>query len=292
MKIHVFGDTGGHAKQLMKALTTVGVDLENFIIPQGTTILHLGDLIHKGPGSEYLISLVHLLMERNPGQWIQLLGNHEYQHVGGPAFWRCNCSPEMVMILRHWVEKGTAVAAFGADNLVAEKLSLSARDDWEPKNSSWVFTHAGVTRNFWRNNKSFKLASAFAEHVNSLPVGKITEPGKLLYGGVSNFNAGPVWAIASEEVYDSWTKTGDVYPPFNQAVGHTTAYSWPHKNWYGGKNATALKLFKENSKLNPEKRMVITKIGEQSLLLSLDPGFSTNADIVEQPHLTFTQWNI
>ena len=290
MKLHVFGDTGGHAKQLLNGLKTVGVDLENFIIPKDIKILHLGDLIHKGPSSEYLVALVHLLMEKNPGQWIQLLGNHEYQHIGGPAFWNCQCTPEMVMMLRDWVERGTAVTAYGSDDLVPEKLSLSARDTWEPKNSSWVFTHAGVTRNFWRAQKSIKLASAFAERVNSLTVKQVTQPGKLLFGGPSNYNAGPVWAIGADEVFDSWMKTGDVMPPFNQSIGHTTPYSWAHRNWYAGGKTTAFKMFKENSKVNPEKRMVITKLGEESLLLSLDPGFSLKADILEQPHLSFTQW--
>lgn len=293
MKLHVFGDTGGHSKQLIAGLESIGVDLKRFLIPKDTRILHLGDLIHKGPGSEYLVALVNILMAKNPGQWVQLLGNHEYQHLGGPSFWRCDCTPEMVMIMRDWVEKGTAKTAYGSDNITpAEKLSLSARDTWEPSNSSWLFTHAGVTYNFWKKHHSIKSASDLADKINSLNAKQVNNAGSILFGGPANFNAGPVWAIGVDEVYNSWnTEKPNIEPPFNQVVGHTTPYSWNRKNWFAGGYGNHFKDFKQNSKTNPDKRVVLTKMGEKSMMFSIDPGFSTHADILEQPHLSFTQWS-
>ncbi len=286
MRLHVFGDTGGHATQLLNGLKTAGVDLNTLKIAPNTRILHVGDLIHKGADSEYIVSLVHAIMEKNPGQWIQLLGNHEFQHVGGPQFWNCDCSGEQVALLQHWYKTGLAKVAYGSDHLIADKLDLSARSLYEPNNSSWLFTHAGLTQVWWDRIDQPETAEQAAEKINKLTLRQKTVPGSLLFGGPSNKSAGPVWAVSTTEVFSSWENDHNLMP-FNQVYGHTTPFAWMSKSWYDRYNKT-IKQFQKQTKLNPNNRTVITKLTGDMLMVGVDPGFSNRADIKEQPHLGFT----
>lgn len=286
MRLHVFGDTGGHATQLLNGLKTAGVDLKTLKIAPQTRILHVGDLIHKGPDSEYIVSLVHTLMERNPGQWIQLLGNHEFQHIGGPQFWDCDCSAEQVALLNYWYETGLAKVAYGSDSLIADKLDLSAHTGYEPNNSSWLFTHAGLTQVLWEKIGQPETAENAAQAINNLTLRQKTIPGSLLFGGSSNKAAGPVWAVSTTEVFSSWEDSHTLMP-FNQVYGHTTPFAWMGKNWYN-RYDKIVKQFQKQTKLNPDNRTVITKLIGEMLMVGVDPGFSGRADIKEQPHLGFT----
>jgi hypothetical protein len=69
------GDVQGHADALEAALAAAGVDLSGGTIPGDVPIVQVGDLVHRGPDCDTVISLVDRFI-RLPN-WVQLIGNHE-----------------------------------------------------------------------------------------------------------------------------------------------------------------------------------------------------------------------
>lgn len=286
MKYYIFGDSGGHKVPLQRSLTDLGADLDTFTLPDDITIIHLGDLIHKGPHSSLLLQMVDGFIQNNPGQWVQLLGNHEFQHLNGPSFWRCNCTEEDKRILQKWWETGEAKVSFGLDNITPPNLEISARPKLVTPSETWLFTHAGLSFDWWEIAGFESSAVDISQKLNSLSVKQVTTPGELLYGPSSKYAydpPGPVWAIGNTEVFLSWQKSREK-PTFNQVYGHTTSYAWSRKTWWGG--GLNLKDFKAASKLNPETRAVLTDLGDNILMVGIDPGYSNYADQKKQPYLT------
>lgn len=282
MKYVVFGDTGGHAKQLFASLKQLGVDLDNFVIPENLTIIHLGDLIHKGPSSKLLLNVIDKLIINNPGRWKQILGNHEFNHIpGAPIFWRCDCDNEDVAILRKWSDERLARATFGLDNVIPPNLEVSAKPSFVAANSSWLFSHGGLTFYWWEAIGSPLSAVETSKLLNELSVQEITLPGAML--GMPQFKAGPVWAIGNDEVWNSW-KFNQKVPPFSQVHGHTTSYMWEQKAWWD-KRKTFMP-FRNASKVNPETRAVITNLGDNNLMVGIDPGYNVKATTAQQPYIT------
>ena len=282
MRNYVFGDTGGHAVQLFKSLAQIGVDVDSGVIPDDVRIIHLGDLIHKGPDSSDILAVVNLLVRRNPTRWVQLLGNHEFQHIeGSPVFWKCDCSFAEVDIICTWFEMGLAAASFAVPVLKNLKLEVSAKPKIGIPESGVLFTHAGLTWDWWNALGKPVNPVEVSMHLNSLPVDLITAPGQLL--GVHGGRPGPVWAIGNSEVFESWNKQDDVMP-FMQVHGHTSSYRWGKGDWW--RKDKGFSDFRNASKLNPEIRSVITRISG-SLLIGVDPGYSVHADTVSQPYLFF-----
>lgn len=283
MKYFIFGDTGGHYLQLRRSLENLGFDVDNHLIPEGMSVIHLGDLIHKGPHSELLIEFVDNFITKNPGRWIQILGNHEFQHVGGPWFWKCDCSTLTKFTLKKWWDDKQAFAAYSLDNVIPPNLEVSANPRLLTPLTSWFFSHGGLTYQFW-NTCGKKNAKDTAAVINQMPVKQITYPGELLFGpGSTGPKVGCVWAIGNTEVYNSW-ENSKTTPPFNQVYGHTTSYVWNRKTWWGG--GFAIKNFKANSKLNPNTRAVITNLGENTLMVGIDPGYSEYASQKVQSYIT------
>lgn len=292
MKNYIFGDTGGHAKQLFASLEKIGVNLKDYSIPDGVRIIHCGDLIHKGPSSRLLLDTANRLIRKNKGQWIQLLGNHEFQHIeGSPYFWRCDCNMQDVATINDLFDEGLATASFGINELVDVKLEVSARPKMVIPNKGVLFTHAGLTNTWLNFVKSLNGASGNLAEVNltstevssilnGLDVDVITAAGQML--GYINPNVGPVWAIGNDEVFNDWEASGEVMP-FMQVHGHTTSYSWSYGSWY--RKDAAFKKFKGVTKLNPQTRAVITELAG-NILVGIDPGFSAKADLQAQPYLT------
>lgn len=278
-KYFVFGDTGGHLAPLQKALTSLGVDVINFTIPENVTIIHTGDLIHKGPASSKILQLVDNLMVNNPGQWVQILGNHEYQHLGGPQFWNCSCSVEDKAILRKWVESGQATPAFA---LTTDQHLILDNEPYSDSSNQWLFTHGGVTQSFFERLGT-STAEETAEVINLLLVKYVTWPGELLYGKPHPL-VGCVWAIGATEVYPSWnTRTEPL--KFNQIYGHTTSFLWKETKWRYG----IPKEFKTNSVLAHKNRAVITKLPNQNLMVGIDPGYENYATQKSQSYITLGQ---
>lgn len=283
MRYAIFGDTGGHAKQLFASLRSLGVNLDDFSIPEDLTIIHLGDLIHKGPSSSHLLEVVDALI-RNPAnqnRWVQILGNHEFQHIhGAPYFWKCDCENGDLLILNKWFREGLATATFGLDNIAKPDLEISARKTMSPSTSSFLFSHAGLSYHWWKKIGRPLTAIEASEKLNSLSVKEITLPGQML--GLVGYQPGPVWAIGNSEVFNSWVDS-DETSPFSQVHGHTTSFRWNQGVWWD--KSKNFKRFREASKVNTETRAVLTNMAG-NLLIGIDPGYNKTADTAKQPYVS------
>lgn len=281
MKNYVFGDTGGHAVQLLSSLEAIGVDLENFIIPDDVRIIHLGDLIHKGPMSKELVEIVNMLIVNNPNRWVQILGNHEFQHIeGSPYFWKCDCSFKEVDVINEWFETGKAAASFGLDTHKIESLEVSAKPKLVLPETGILFTHAGLTNQWWNALERPVSPVEASRLINMLPSDIVTTAGEML--GVRGY-AGPVWAVGNTEVFNSWVSS-EADMPFLQFHGHTTSYVWRMGKWW--RNDAGFKEFRQATKLNPESRAVITSVAN-NFMIGIDPGYAKTADTKMQPFVAF-----
>lgn len=275
----IFGDTGGHASQLLASLLELGWDSYTLALPEDLIVVHLGDLVHKGPATDDLVRIVDSIMRRNPHNWVQLLGNHEAQHVpGAPSFWRCACSEQTKEILHDWRATRRAQVAFS----LAPRGQFSEYADVAEK--GLLLTHAGVTRKFWDWYLSDTTgADEAAEKINELALSKSAHPGIMLprdaRGRVTNrlLPVGPLWALASKETYPSWF---DGSMPFVQVHGHTSAFDWERQRWYPG----TPDMFKMDVQLDHGNRVSYTPVGG-SLLVGLDPAFEDYASAQRQPFL-------
>jgi len=277
MKNFVFGDTGGHALPLYNALNQIGADVELGILPKDMRVIHLGDLIHKGPASKSILRVVDKFIRNNPGQWIQVLGNHEFQHIeGSPYFWSCDCDIYDVGIINDWLDEEIAYASYATTSHEPIKLN----DNVMSNGGGILFTHAGLTWNWWETSNKNINAGEISSLLNYLPIDVITTPGEML--GVKGF-AGPVWATGNNEVFNSWLESTDPMP-FMQFHGHTTSYQWKAKRWWRTDEVFA--SFKEATYLNHTNRSVITKLND-NFLVGVDPGFSKTADLKVQPYTVF-----
>lgn len=279
--VHVFGDTGGHFAPFIQGLKAIGVDVENSIIPENITIIHLGDLIHKGAYSNELVIYVNQLIENNPGRWIQLFGNHEFQHIkGAPYFWRCDCDTNTKALLRKWYREGKAKPSHFLNQPFTFNVPKSLHfDETDFESKGILFSHAGLTANFFSEIGSPVDAESASNAINNLPVDVVTQPGIMLTGQ-QWMMPGPAWALSTAEVFNSWILNKRT-PPFHQVHGHSPAFNWQRNEWWAGTS----KLFRKDSKLAPETRHIYTKVNG-SLQICCDPGYEMNYDLEIQPNLT------
>jgi hypothetical protein len=279
MRNFVFGDTGGHSAPLFNALLEIGADIELGLLPPDVRIIHLGDLIHKGNDSKSLLRVVDKFIRNNPNQWIQILGNHEFQHIQDSPyyFWRCDCDDSDVTILNDWFEEGLAAASYAATPSESFQLTESNTST----ESTILFSHAGLTWFWWDQMQKPSDAYRASEIINALPADVVTAAGEML--GIRGF-AGPVWATGNNEVFNSWNNTDDVMP-FMQMHGHTTSFSWTRRRWW--RIDAIFDVFKNLTVLNPKTRAVVTRLSG-NLLIGIDPGFSKTADLNVQPYVTFS----
>jgi hypothetical protein len=284
---HVFGDTGGHHKQLKAGLEAIGLDPKTFKLPKDTIVIHCGDLIHKGPLSEAVMMLVDKIMDANPGQWIQLLGNHEFQYLdGAPFFWGAVIPADAQRILASWLEKKRVRVAYAIEGPVEfHDLALSARP-FETPNKPVLFTHAGLAKPFWEQHlKSSTNIVEIANAINALPIKKVTAPGSMLYGepagGAPWKPVGPVWALSTDEVWGSWKDTPDM--PFMQVHGHVTPFNYARQTWW----ASTSNEYRRNAKINVERCTTVVRVAN-SIQVAVDPGYSKEATNAVQPALKIT----
>lgn len=249
-RVAVFGDLSGHVKPLYEALDRLDVDLANDAIPGELTIIQLGDLVHRGPDGDEAVELVDRMMAANPGRWVQLLGNHEAHHLGGPKFGLCDCGPATVSALGRWLADRCA--------------RLAAAVELEGGGQVLV-THAGMTCDRWLSLGSPASAVAAAGAINR----QLHEDrqatfaaGAMLHGFEDDL-PGVTWAAAGGELYASWTGHE---PPFDQVHGHSSALDWDRRQWYLGMP----RQLERNADADPLSRHLTVTIGGAKFY-SIDP---------------------
>lgn len=288
--VFTFGDTGGHGLQLFTALNEIGVDLETCTIPEGVVIVHLGDLIHKGPVSNTIVSRVDKLIRNNPGQWLQVLGNHEFQHIEeGIDFWSCNCSLETQTTIQAWHNEGLARIAWAVEDVLPNKWTNGNRPLGQERIvSSFLATHAGLTYPVWKSLESPMTATEAADGINANGVWCARAAGEML-GMSHKFGVvGPVWAKIATETFQYWdleAKRSGVKMPFGQLMGHNAPFDFSSEKWW----ADVSKNFRTQAKVLTESRRTICFVAD-SVLICMDPGYGKKLDFqlhATQPYLEF-----
>lgn len=207
-RVAVIGDVAGHLDALVAELGRLGAP-PGRPLPADLVVIQVGDLVHRGPDSEAVVSLVDGYLESQPDQWVQLVGNHESLYLGEPAFhWPDRIARGSVDTLRRWWTSGRMRAA-------AALVSPG---------ESYLLTHAGVSEPFWRRALSAPVdAVDAAVRINQL-IGR--DDDTLFRAGAlvgRDAIAGPLWASAHAELVPSWL---DHRLPFSQVHGHTSITDW------------------------------------------------------------------
>ncbi|MFC7483767.1 metallophosphoesterase [Luedemannella flava] len=195
-KIAIIGDVGGCADQLAAAIRPL-VDDED------TIVIQVGDLVDRGPDSAGVLALVRERLDNAPHRWVQLIGNHEAQYLGGTAFWPHQLDPDDADLLHGWWLK--------------ERLRVAAAVR-TADGEEFLVTHAGLTVEAWQDLGAPVTAGTAADLLN-------TRPDDLLW----HFR-GPLWAEAGPHVYQSWLQP-DRPVPFGQIHGHSTIVNYRHGTW-------------------------------------------------------------
>lgn len=255
----MIGDLGGHRQVLQDILTTLGVAFDStdpsshqraldLDWPVDLHIVQVGDLVHRGPDSLGVITLVSALIQR--GVWTQIVGNHEQLYVDHPVFdWPESIPDLAVSTLRAWWQ----------DQLMVPAAAVETTD------GDWLITHAGLTAGFWEHGLGSPglAVDALAGLAEARADGALWFPGAMLTGSV-NHCAGPVWAAAGSEVYSSWLST-NASMPFHQAHGHSAAFAWDLDLW------RASQRVQRSLDCDPTTRHITFSKGNRRIV-GIDPG--------------------
>lgn len=250
----VIGDIGGQLDIFEQSLRSIGVNPETMVIPEGTTVVQLGDAIrmHDSPqlDNRAVLALVDGLRRNNPGRYIQLWGNHEYGafhwHLPG-THWKVEEAHRKALIaaMQDWIDSGhTNVAVAIGDTLV---------------------THAGLTHGYWQQIGSPQTAAEAAAALNALSKELVTTKARAPYGYILNrytaeMDTNILWAEAATETYPSWLNS-DSEMPFDQVHGHDTPYS--HE--YGRLKPHTPRLVAENLTVDKENRRTVLSVGDRTI---------------------------
>lgn len=254
-RVAVIGDVAGHLDALRAELARLGVD-SGGALPPDLVVIQVGDLIHRGPDSEGVVSLVDGYLQSQPDQWVQLVGNHEAQYLREPAFhWPERIARDAIKTLRRWWASGQMRAAVALESPM----------------ESYLVTHAGLTEPFWRRTLTApKDAADAADRINQL-IGR--DDDTLFRAGVlfgRDAVAGPVWASAGAELVPSWL---DQELPFSQVHGHTSITDWESGRFRADTRVGALTVLDEEA-----KHVTTTLTGGR--IIGVDPGHGDRAQPV------------
>ena len=216
--IAVIGDVGGHAWMLRRCLTELGADPSAGTLPEDLAVVQVGNLVHKGPESAAVVSVVARMLTGAPGRWIQLVGNHEAQEgLGGPDFWAESLDDASRTELRRWVLAKQAALAVALDTV-----------EYGPV----LVTHAGLTRQKWEaigepdtpEEAAVRLNAELATHPE-----RAFAAGEML-GVRPRLPVGVTWASPGE-LLSSWDME---QLPFSQVHGHANPRRWESGTWAPG----------------------------------------------------------
>lgn len=261
-RVAVFGDIGGHRRQLEAALVSLGADPATFALPADLQVIQVGDLIHRGPDSAGVVALVDARLREQPTQWHQLAGNHEGQYVEKPRFGWPEVLPDQTQDqLRDWWTTGAMRVAAAVITGTGRQL---------------LATHAGLTAGQHRKLGRPVTAERAATALNALRTGdpkRLWRSGTMLDGGQPDYSAGPMWAEAGGEVAGSWlaAESRGQMMPFDQVHGHSSVI-W----WQGNQPTLPFPALRGRVRLDEEARQVTVSVAGGKLL-GVDPGFGHDA---------------
>lgn len=185
--IAVIGDVGGCADQLVAALRPLADDPD-------VVVVQVGDLVDRGPDSAGVLAVVRRHLEARPRRWVQLIGNHEAQYLGHPAFWPERLADDDARLLQDWWLREWMRVAAAVRTAEGEEFLL---------------THAGLTVAGWDLLDRPVTTATTADLLN-------TRPDELL-----RHDLGPLWAEAGPALYGPWVHAAEPMP-FSQIHGHST----------------------------------------------------------------------
>ncbi len=250
-RIAVIGDIGGHADQLDDALVELGADPRAGTLPDGLTVVQVGDLVHRGPHSHLVVQTVDRFLSRHLDRWVQLCGNHESCHVGEAVFVHDPLDDASALTLERWDEAGLLRIAAALDTSSGPVL----------------VTHAGLTWETWT-----ELGEPSTPHKAVLALQLHPEvarrPGRMLADADLRLPPGVLWAEAGHELYSSWLRAeqAGVGAPFGQIHGHSSAWNWAHRR------STAPPQVTERLSVDVPRRHVMVELAGQRLV-GIDPCF-------------------
>ncbi|WP_433719779.1 metallophosphoesterase [Actinoplanes sp. CA-051413] len=219
-RVVVVGDVGGCARHLADAVGGLTRD-------EDTVIVQVGDLVDRGPDSSGVLAFVAERLADAPARWIQLIGNHESQYLGGDVFWPEPLAESDAALLRGWWLR---------DQLrVATALRTAEGEEF-------LLTHAALTVGAWQELGAPVTAGTAADLLN-------TRPDQLLW-----HDRGPLWAEAGPDVYESWLHAAEP-PPFSQLHGHSSIVDFRHRAWLCGER------IRQRSTVDWTARHTFTRIG-------------------------------
>jgi hypothetical protein len=258
-RIALIGDVQGYAHRLGAALRNLGADPDSGTLPADLTVVQLGDLVHKGPDSTGCMAIVDRFFHGAPQRWIQLLGNHEAQYLGGFAI--APALPEHLQsdLLRWSTSQQMRIA------LAIETVELG----------SVLVTHSGMTKWKWESIGVPASASEAAHLLNEEWERDPTEA--LVFGAMLDHTGQPgvVWAEAGGELLKSWA--GMSHMPFSQVHGHTSPYHWFSDRW---RHNVPYELLKWGV-VNVPKRRTEFAWPDGTKIIGIDPGFGAKGATVE-----------
>jgi len=194
----IFGDLSGHLRPLVAALELLKFDTESSELPDALAVVQVGDLVHTGPDSDAVVTFVAKMMSTNADRWVQLMGNHESQYLGGTRFGHLDVSRDTEETIRGWVHHDQAHLAAAVDSAELGPV---------------LITHAGLTRQLWTELGRPTDPAEAARLLNRMlrmDRRRAFAPGEMLQGG--SHKPGVVWAAAGSELYQSWSVTGRRLP--------------------------------------------------------------------------------
>lgn len=224
----ILPDVGAHLEVFKNMLEKAGVNLATLVIPEGLTIIQLGDLVHKGVEPLECLRLAYNMKQKNGGKYIQILGNHEAHYLGGPDLTGragvTHIGVESEELLKHMWREGLMQPAYAAETVDGETL----------------FTHGGLTHTTWLKagagdalhtaEKLNTAGSNLAAKINNTSDTELLfKEGKLLTGIVTS-DVGVIHPRTGSEFTHSWLQKKSM--PFHQIHGHETMKHWAGGDWH------------------------------------------------------------
>lgn len=277
MRYIVFGDTGGHFQQLYRGLLKAGMT-EELYLPENTIIIHCGDLVHKGPQSKEILEMIEKIRIINPGQWIQIMGNHEAQYLGGVYFRKIGLLNEFSQsILERWYNDGFLKFTYAIPAGAIIKTSNKEYVLEDPL----VFSHAGISFPFWEKFLRNYEVEEYNNVISSLSLEDIHKPGLMM--GIECDISSPTGTIWSHGIHESWFLWNKINSTtFNQAVGHIFPYLFHNfQEFFPGTDVE----FQNVAEIHENELVTIAPFNDKknSWMLFMDPGYENEAHNEVQP---------